>query len=49
MNTMSESDEADLLAPDLPDEALERLAEGLAITTNPTVPSAIICVPFEKP
>ena len=30
------------------DEALERAANEKAITTQPTVPSAIICIPFEQ-
>jgi len=41
-------DEA-FLAADISDEALEKLATGMAIANNPTVPSAIICIPFEKP
>jgi hypothetical protein len=41
--------EDSVLHDEIADEALERAAYGKAITTNPTVPSAIICIPFEKP
>ena len=40
--------EAEILNEDVCDEALERAADGRALATNPTVPSAIICIPFEK-
>jgi hypothetical protein len=36
------------LHDEVSDEALEHAAYNKAITTNPTVPSAIICIPFEK-
>ena len=39
-------DGADVLNFDLPDEAIERAAEGKAVAANPTVPSAIICIPI---
>jgi hypothetical protein len=32
---------------DVSDEAIERAADGKALAANPTVPSAIICIPFE--
>lgn len=41
-------DEDGVFDDEIADEALERAASGRAITTNPTVPSAIICIPFEK-
>ena len=39
-------DEADVLSFDLSDEAVERTADGKAAAANPTVPSAIICIPL---
>ena len=44
--TRDHNDDADLLSFDLPDEAIERAADGKAIAANPTVPSAIICIPL---
>lgn len=43
-----DQNEDSLIDNDITDEALERAANERAITTQPTVPSAIICVPFEK-
>jgi len=40
--------EDNILDDEISDEALERAAYNRAITTNPTVPSAIICIPFEE-
>jgi len=37
-----------VLHDEIADEAIERAAYGKAITTQPTVPSAIICIPFEQ-
>jgi hypothetical protein len=42
-----EQSEDDIISFDLSDEALERAADGKALAANPTVPSAIICIPFE--
>ncbi len=42
-----EQSEGDIFSFDLSDEALERAADGKALAANPTVPSAIICIPFE--
>ena len=39
-------DEADVLSFDLCDEAIERAADGKAAAANPTVVSAIICIPL---
>ena len=44
--TRDYDDDADLLNFDLSDEAIERAADGKAIAANPTVPSAIICIPL---
>jgi hypothetical protein len=40
--------EASFFDDEFSDEALEQAAYGKAITTQPTVPSAIICIPFEQ-
>ncbi len=40
--------EAIVLHEEIADEAIERAAYGKAITTQPTVPSALICIPFEE-
>ncbi len=37
-----------VLHVEIADEAIERAAYGKAITTQPTVPSALICIPFEE-
>jgi hypothetical protein len=41
-----EQDDENLLEFNLSDDAIERAAEGKAIAANPTLPSAIICVPL---
>ncbi|HTQ84333.1 MAG TPA: hypothetical protein VMI47_13820 [Pseudolabrys sp.] len=41
-----EQGESDIFSFDLSDEAIERAADGKALAANPTVPSAIICIPF---
>ncbi len=41
---LDQSEQA-IFTDDVSDEALERAADGKALA-NPTVPSAIICVPF---
>lgn len=46
-NTRDQNEDR-VLDDEITDEALERAANNRAITTNPTVPSAIICIPFEK-
>jgi hypothetical protein len=38
--------EEDILKYEVSDEAIERAADAKAIAANPTVPSAIICVPL---
>jgi len=43
-----DQNEDSVLHDEISDEALERAAYGRAITTNPTVPSAIICIPFDE-
>lgn len=45
-DTMREHDEADVLSFDISDDAIERAADGKAVAANPTVPSAIICIPL---
>jgi hypothetical protein len=45
-----ERSEDSIFHNDVSDEALERMAApGQARLANPTVPSAIICIPFEAP
>jgi hypothetical protein len=39
----------EVFAVEIPDAVIERAVDGLAAAVNPTVPSAIICIPFQGP
>jgi hypothetical protein len=47
ITTKPAASEEEIFFFDVSDDALERVASENEIVANPTVPSAILCIPFE--